>query len=66
VAFGVWALLSMKVKFSWIFIVLLSVGTYAVIQQDEILYSLEANKQGSSDELEGHVKSVSNITTDPE
>lgn len=65
VAFGVWALLSMKVKFSWIFIVLLSVGTYAVIQQDEILYSLEANKQGSSDELEGHVKSVSNITTDP-
>jgi O-antigen ligase len=65
VAFGVWGLLNMKIKFYWIFIVLLSVGTYAVIQQDEILYSLEANKQGSSDELEGHVKSVSNITTDP-
>ncbi len=46
-------------------IVLFAVGTYAVLQQDELLYSLEANKQGSSDELEGHVKSVSNITTDP-
>jgi len=65
VAFGVWAILSFKIKFSWILIVLLSVGTYAVVQQDDILYSLEANKQGSSDELEGHVKSVSNITTDP-
>lgn len=65
VAFGVWAILNLKVKFSWILIVLLSLGTYAVVQQDEILYSLEANKQGSSDELEGHVKSVSNITTDP-
>ncbi len=65
VAFGVWTLLNLKIKFSWIMIVLFAVGTYAVIQQDELLYSLEANKQGSSDELEGHVKSVSNITTDP-
>ena len=65
VAFGVWAILNLKVKFSWILIAILSLGTYAVVQQDEILYSLEANKQGSSDELEGHVKSVSNITTDP-
>lgn len=65
VAFGLWGILNLKIKFSWILIVLLSVGTYAVVQQDEILYSLEANKQGSSDELEGHVKSVSNITTDP-
>ena len=44
---------------------MLAVGSYGVIKQDELLYNLEANKQGSSDELEGHVKSVSNITTDP-
>ena len=65
VAFGLWGILNLKIKFSWILVLLLSMGTYAVVQQDEILYSLEANKQGSSDELEGHVKSVSNITTDP-
>ena len=29
------------------------------------MYDLEANKQGSSDDIEGHVKSVSNVTTDP-
>jgi O-antigen ligase len=44
---------------------LVAVSTYGIINQDKLLYSLEANKQGSSDELEGHVKSVSNITTDP-
>jgi O-antigen ligase len=44
---------------------LVSIGTYGIINQDKLLYNLEANKQGSSDELEGHVKSVSNITTDP-
>lgn len=65
VAMGVFALLKFKIKFTWILIALFSVATYAIIKQDKILYSLEANKQGSSDELEGHVKSVGNITTDP-
>ena len=46
-------------------LLLLLGGTTAIVKQDEILYALEANKQGSADELEGHVKSVSNITTDP-
>ena len=41
------------------------IGSIGLAKQDQILYSLSANKQGSSDELEGHVKSVSNITTDP-
>lgn len=65
VAMGVWILTRFKVKFSVILIALVSVLVVGIIKQDEILYSLEANKQGSSDELEGHVKSVSNITTDP-
>jgi O-antigen ligase len=62
---GLWVLLRMKIRFVWILIVLFTVSTIAVVKQDDILYSLESNKQGSSDELEGHVKSVSNITTDP-
>lgn len=65
VSFGLWIILRMKIRFSWILVVLLTVSVIGVVKQDEILYSLEANKQGSSDELEGHVKSVSNITTDP-
>lgn len=64
-AFGLYAVLKMKIKFSWLLFVLFLGASYAVINQEQILYSLEANKQGSADELEGHVKSVSNITTDP-
>lgn len=64
-AMGVFLILRLKIKFYWIMILLTGIGTYGIVKQDQILYSLEANKQGSSDELEGHVKSVSNITTDP-
>lgn len=65
IAMTLFLLLESKFKFSWLILLLLFGGSAAVIKQDEILYALEANKQGSADELEGHVKSVSNITTDP-
>jgi len=64
-ALGVYILIKFRIKFYWIMLALVAVSTYGIINQDKLLYSLEANKQGSSDELEGHVKSVSNITTDP-
>ena len=64
-ALGVYWLLYLRIKFKYIMAVLVLVVSTVIINQDKILYSLEANKQGSSDELEGHVKSVSNITTDP-
>ncbi|MFN4914177.1 MAG: O-antigen ligase family protein [Sphingomonadales bacterium] len=64
-ALGVYVLLRFRIKFYWIMLALVSVSAYGIINQDTLLYNLEANKQGSSDELEGHVKSVSNITTDP-
>jgi len=64
-ALGVHMLIRFRIKFYWIMLALLAVSTYGIINQDRLLYNLEANKQGSSDELEGHVKSVSNITTDP-
>ena len=65
VAASLWVVMQLRIKFIWILLVVFLVGTVGVVKQDEILYALEANKQGSSDELEGHVKSVSNITTDP-
>jgi O-antigen ligase len=65
VAFALWVLMQFKVKFYWIMVALFLVLSVGIVKQDEISYAMEANKQGSSDELEGHVKSVSNITTDP-
>jgi len=65
VAAGAWLFTRLKIPFYWIIVAFLTVATVAVIKQDDIQYALEANKQGSSDELEGHVKSVSNISTDP-
>lgn len=64
-AMGVYLLLQFRIKFVWVMLALLVVSVAGVLKQDQILYGLEANKQGSSDELEGHIKSVSNITTDP-
>lgn len=64
-AAAVYALLKMRIKFGWILLALFGALGYGISQQDQILYSLEANKQGSSDDIEGHVKSVSNVTTDP-
>ena len=65
VAVGAWLLTRFRVKFYWIVIAFITAGSIGFIKQNDIQYSLEANKQGSSDELEGHVKSVSNISTDP-
>lgn len=65
VALGAWLLTRFRVRFYWIVLAFLTVGTIAFLKQNDIQYALEANKQGSSDELEGHVKSVSNISTDP-
>lgn len=57
--------LKYKVKFRWLVLgVVMSVG-YFTLNYDKIIYSLERNKQGSADELESHLESVSNITTDP-
>ena len=64
-AIGVYAVLKMRIKFSWILLVLFGAFIYGIVNQDQIMYDLEANKQGSSDDIEGHVKSVSNVTTDP-
>lgn len=58
-------LIKLKVKFKQILTALFLVAAVAFIKQDQILYSLESNKQGSADDLESHAQSVSNITTDP-
>lgn len=64
-AIAFYFLIKLKVKFKSILIALSAVAIGFFIYQDKILYSLEANKKGSADDLEAHAQSVSNITTDP-
>ena len=64
-AIAVYGVLKLRIKFGWVLLTLFAALSYGIAQQDQIMYSLEANKQGSSDDIEGHVKSVSNVTTDP-
>lgn len=64
-AIGVLIILQFKIKFKYLFFVLLLGTAYGILNQDQLLYQLEGNRQGSSDDIEGHVKSVSNISTDP-
>ncbi len=54
-----------KISFKTIIFALLFIVSIGFLKQDDILYSLEKNKQGSADDLESHAQSVSNITTDP-
>ena len=65
VALGFYGLIKLKVKFQHLLMVLGLVALVAIVKQDQILYALEGNKQGSADDLESHAQSVSNITTDP-
>lgn len=57
-------ILLMKIKFRWVFLAIgvLLVGFFYF--QNEILWSLEKNKQDSSANFVEHVKSISNISSD--
>ncbi|MDP2176465.1 MAG: O-antigen ligase family protein [Bacteroidota bacterium] len=54
-----------KISFNQILSILFLAALIGFSKQDQILYSLEKNKQGSADDIEAHAQSVSNITTDP-
>jgi putative inorganic carbon (hco3(-)) transporter len=57
--------ISFKISFKQILSFIIIAILIGMSQQEKILYSLEKNKQGSSDDIEAHAQSVSNITTDP-
>lgn len=62
---GILALLLLRIKFKYL---LMGIGiaiVYFFVNQDQILYKLSGNKQGSVSDFEGHVESISNISTDP-
>jgi len=63
--FAFFALMKLRVKFSYLLLGLL-VGIFYIVGNWETLsFKLEGNKKGSDDDIEMHVKSISNISTDP-
>ncbi len=64
VAFGVWVVVKLKIRFKPIFIVSISVITLFLLFQSQILMKLEQNSKQSSANFMTHISSMSNITTD--
>ena len=63
-AIGVYVLIRMGMKVKWMVLLFgLGVGVFFIYQND-VLYKLGKNKQDSSYDLAGQVKSISNISTD--
>jgi len=63
--FGVFVVLKLKIKMSWILagVGLLALTLYSF--SDEIIYTMERNTQDSSNKyVEKHIESISNISTD--
>lgn len=65
VATGVLLMVLLKIHFRWLLIVILLVGGFTWVFQQQILDRLEKNKQDSSTNFEHHIQSMSNISSDP-
>lgn len=62
---GFGLLVKYGITFKQIVTFLLLAFAVFIIKNDTIMYELSRNKQDSADQLEDHIKSVSNISTDP-
>jgi O-antigen ligase len=65
VALAFYFIIRLKIRFRTMMTVLALGLLAAWINLDQLLYKLERNKKGSDDDFETHIKSVSNISTDP-
>ena len=64
-AMGFYALLKLRVKFYHLLIVLVLGSGYIIASWEALSFQLEGNTKGSDDDIAVHVKSISNIKTDP-
>ncbi|MBO4489714.1 MAG: O-antigen ligase family protein [Bacteroidales bacterium] len=64
IAIGVWIVLKLHIKFSWLVVGGLIVGGLLYFYADDILYKMSRNSQDSSTSFVEHIKSMSNISTD--
>ena len=63
-AAGIGILMVMKVPFKWILFSGLVLGTMTTVYWDDIQISLNRNKKESSDKMDEHIKSISNVSSD--
>ncbi len=63
-AFGVWIIIKLKIRFKPLFIGIISVLVLFLVFQSQILMKLEQNSEQSSANMMTHISSMSNITTD--
>lgn len=64
VAIGVLVALLLKIKFRTLVLALGAIGAFVFMGWDDLQVSLAKNKQDSSDKLEEHVTSMSNVSSD--
>lgn len=64
IAIGVWVILRLRIKFSWVVIGGLIIGSVLYFYADDILYKMSRNSQDSSTSFVEHIQSMSNISTD--
>ena len=63
-AAGIGVLMVMKVPFKWVLFSGLVLGTMTTVYWDDIQISLNRNKKESSDKMDEHIKSISNVSSD--
>lgn len=63
-ASGILVLLIFRIQIKTILIACVAIGGFLLVGWDDIAVSLEQNKQESSDNLDEHVSSISNVTSD--
>ena len=63
-AAGIGMLMVMKVPFKWVLLSCLVFGTVTTVYWDDIQISLNRNKKESSDKMDEHIKSISNVSSD--
>ena len=61
---GVWAVLKLHIKLSWLVVGMALVGGFFYYFADDILYRMSRNDQSSSGNLTEHLQSITNISTD--
>lgn len=63
-AIGIWAVIKLRIKLSWLIAAMLLIFSTLYYFSDDILYSMSRNEQDSSNSLTEQLQSVTNITTD--
>lgn len=64
VAAGVWVVVKLRIKFSWVLGIIVLFGGLFFAFSNDILYTMSRNSQDSSGNLAEHLQSISNISTD--